>query len=37
MDDSLIISKTFQEYKKHDKTVLASFQATDLQLDIDKY
>ena len=35
--DILVFSKTFQEYRKHVKTVLACLQAAGLQLDIDKY
>ena len=36
VDNILVFSKTFQEYRKHVKTVLGWIQATGLQLDIDK-
>ena len=36
VDDILVFSKTFQEHKKHVKTVLGRIQAAGLQLDIDK-
>ena len=37
VDNILIFSKTFQEHKKHVKTVLGQIQAVGLQLDINKY
>ena len=36
VDDILVFSKTFQEHRKHVKTVLGRIQAAGLQLDIDK-
>ena len=36
VNDILVLSKTFQEHKKHVKTVLGRIQAVSLQLDIDK-
>ena len=36
VDNILVFSKTFQEHKKHVKTVLTHLQAAGLQLDIDK-
>ena len=36
VDDILVFSKTFQEHKKHVKTILGWIQAAGLQLDIDK-
>ena len=36
VDNILVLSKTFQKYRKHVRTILAHFQAAGLQLDIDK-
>ena len=36
VDNILVFSKTFQEHRKHVKTVLGRIQAAGLQLDIDK-
>ena len=37
VDNILVFSKTFHRHKKHVKTFLAWFQASGIQLDIDKY
>ena len=37
VNNILVFSKTLRENRKHIKTILACFQATGLQLDIDKY
>ena len=36
VDDILVFSKTFQEHRKHVKTILSRIQAAGLQLNIDK-